>query len=72
MAALWIREPATWTEIRRSPFRQITEMPAGETVPVAQKGDRHPALGALKGTVTVAPGVDLTEPADPDWGKVYD
>jgi hypothetical protein len=24
--------------------------------------------GWLKGTVTIAPGVDLTEPADPYWG----
>ncbi len=33
---------------------------------------RHPAFGALKGVITIMPGVDLTEPADPDWGKVYD
>jgi hypothetical protein len=26
----------------------------------------------MKGTSIVAPGVDLTEPADPDWAKVYD
>lgn len=25
--------------------------------------------GWLEGTVRIAPGVDLTEPADPDWGK---
>jgi hypothetical protein len=25
--------------------------------------------GWLEGTVRVAPGVDLTAPADPDWGK---
>lgn len=25
--------------------------------------------GWLEGTVRVAPGVDLTEPADPDWGR---
>jgi hypothetical protein len=25
--------------------------------------------GWLEGTVRVAPGVDLTEPADPEWGK---
>ena len=31
-----------------------------------------PFYGLLKGTVTIAPGVDLTEPADADWGKVYD
>lgn len=32
----------------------------------------HPAFGALKGTTIVMPGVDLTEPADPEWAKVYD
>ena len=29
---------------------------------------RHPLIGWLEGTVRVAPGVDLTEPADPEWG----
>lgn len=29
---------------------------------------RHPLIGWLKGTVQIAPGVDLTEPADPEWG----
>jgi hypothetical protein len=24
-------------------------------------------FGALKGLVRIAPGVDLTEPADPEW-----
>ena len=33
---------------------------------------RHPAFGALRGMVTIMPGTDLTAPADPDWGKVYD
>jgi hypothetical protein len=31
-------------------------------------GSHHPVLGCLKGTVQVATGVDLTEPADPEWG----
>jgi hypothetical protein len=35
-------------------------------------GDRHPLFGALKGVTRIPPGVDLTEPADPDWGKVYE
>lgn len=39
-------------------------------VPANARG-RHPAWGALKGTSVVAPGVDLTEPANPEWGKVY-
>jgi hypothetical protein len=30
---------------------------------------RHPLFGALKGLIRIPPGVDLTEPADPDWGK---
>ena len=29
---------------------------------------RHPLIGFLKGTVRFAPGVDLTDPADPYWG----
>jgi hypothetical protein len=33
---------------------------------------RHPLFGALKDTTFVPPGVDLTEPADPDWGKVQE
>ena len=28
--------------------------------------------GCMKGTITIAPGVDLTEPADPEWATVYD
>ena len=31
---------------------------------------RHPLIGWMKGTFTIAPGVDLTEPADPHWGEV--
>ena len=28
----------------------------------------HPLVGWMKGTVHVPDGIDLTEPADPDWG----
>jgi hypothetical protein len=31
-----------------------------------------PIFGCMKGTLTLLPNVDLTEPADPDWGKVYE
>jgi hypothetical protein len=31
--------------------------------------NRHPLFGLLKGLVIIPPGVDLTEPADPDWGR---
>ena len=30
---------------------------------------RHPLFGVLAGLAKTAPGVDLTEPADPTWGE---
>ena len=33
---------------------------------------RHPIFGAARGKLWLAPEVDLTEPADADWGKVYE
>ena len=32
-------------------------------------GNRHPLFGAMKDLMRIAPGTDLTQPADPDWGK---
>jgi transcriptional regulator with XRE-family HTH domain len=32
----------------------------------------HPGYGCMKGTMTIPPDLDLTAPADPDWGKVYE
>lgn len=29
----------------------------------------HPLHGWLQGTVRIAPGADLTQPADPDWAE---
>lgn len=63
---------------RKVVFRRV-ENPAvatgtakiGHTGETAEKRF-HPLFGAMKGLITVAPGVDLTEPADPEWGKVYD
>jgi hypothetical protein len=45
-------------------FRKIAASP--------KHARRHPGFGALAGTVRIAPGVDLTEPADPEWAAVYD
>jgi hypothetical protein len=30
---------------------------------------RHPLFGLMKGLMRIAPGTDLTKPADPDWGR---
>lgn len=31
---------------------------------------RHPLFGCMKGTVHIPEGVDLTAPADPEWGEL--
>jgi hypothetical protein len=33
---------------------------------------RHPLFGWMKGTVSMLAGVDLTEPADPEWAQRID
>jgi hypothetical protein len=38
----------------------------------AKRSERHPLFGALKDVTFVLPGIDLTEPANPDWGEVYE
>jgi hypothetical protein len=35
-----------------------------------KKRRRHPLFGCMKGTLTIAPGVDLTEPACPEWADI--
>jgi hypothetical protein len=30
---------------------------------------RHPLFGFLRGSIRILPGTDLTQPADPEWGK---
>lgn len=53
---------------RRLVFRRVHD--AKQPVQPSFRAARHPAFGALKGLVTVAPGHDLTEPADPEWANV--
>jgi hypothetical protein len=62
-------------EGRKLVFRRVTPRPESPTTSQrkpAPKSGLPPFYGALKGLIQIAPGVDLTEPADPDWGKVYD
>ncbi len=68
-------------------FRRVRKKPSLPSAPVASSaGDgggeggggnpaparRHPLFGCLKGTVTIPPGVDLTEPSDPDLADYLD
>jgi hypothetical protein len=46
---------------RRLVFRRVKSGPPAVEEPPG-RALRHPAFGAMKGTITVMPGVDLTEP----------
>jgi hypothetical protein len=77
MTKVWLaagfRTEQVDTKACRIVFRRVERDPAQTPPPPqAKKGERHPLFGALKGLVRVPPGVDLTEPADPDWGRVYE
>lgn len=37
---------------------------------VSKQPRRHPLFGRMKGTITIMPNTDLTEPADPDWAHI--
>lgn len=60
---------------RKLVFRRVAK--AGETSgglanPYATSDGRHPIRGALRDITFVPPGVDLTEPADPEWADLLD
>lgn len=50
-------------------FRRETSVPASMA---ERELPRHPIFGCMKGMITVAPGVDLTEPVDPDLADDLD
>jgi hypothetical protein len=76
MTKVWIaagfRTEQVDIKSRKVVFRRVEPNAAEAPAPQTRKGGRHPIFGALKGLVHIPDGVDLTEPADPDWGKVYE
>jgi hypothetical protein len=58
-------------EARKLVFRRVKSQPNPEqpAASSAASSSPHPLIGWMKGTVWIAPGVDLTEPADPEWGE---
>lgn len=60
---------------RKLVFRRFAGSPARDADVVsadsvtAKRGE-HPLFARIRGTAHVPDGVDLTEPADPDWGDV--
>ena len=66
-------------EGRKLVFRRVAKAAAptigfAETAqkPYATKDGRHPAWGALKGMIRIPPGIDLTQPAFPEWADLLD
>jgi hypothetical protein len=65
-------------EARKLVFRRVakaseaTGFAEAAQKPYATKDGKHPGWGALKGMIRIPPGVDLTEPADPELADYYD
>ncbi len=60
-------------QARKLVFRRTKDRGPAGAVPLSDRGGppaRHPLIGWMKGTITVAPGTDLTRPAMPEWGEV--
>jgi hypothetical protein len=60
---------------RKLVFRRVAkadEASGGLAKPYATSDGHHPMRGALKDITFVPPGVDLTEPADPEWADLVD
>ncbi len=58
---------------RKLVFRRAKSLAsAAHDEELAAPPGRHPLFGWMKGTVRIAPGVDLTQPADPDWAQRID
>jgi hypothetical protein len=53
-------------------FRRVEDSPNQNGGTVENDDLSDPIFGCMKGTMTIPPDLDLTAPADPDWGKVYE
>lgn len=63
---------------RKLVFRRAEDRRSEKAEPARTPGDetksrrRHPGFGALKDVTWIAPNVDLTEPAYPEWADIVD
>jgi hypothetical protein len=68
MTSVWLEAGYVTEQVdiaaERLVFRRARKHPARG--PASR--DTFPGLGCLKGSMRIAEGVDLTDPADPEWG----
>lgn len=64
------RSAEGFSEMAQAKFKQ--QETSEPEHPSGAEHKRHPAFGVWKGKVTLLPDYDYTQPADPDWGKVYE
>ena len=59
-------------DARKLVFRRADRLQSSEGTSdrESRASGRHPLIGWMKGTVTIPEGVDLTQPADAEWGNV--
>lgn len=49
-------------------FRRIPKTPPAAPAVAENPDAPHPLFGCLKGVITIPDDLDLTQPADPEWG----
>jgi hypothetical protein len=73
MTKIWLRAGYATEQVdiaaERLVFRRTAARRDGAPTP---RLGAFPGYGAMKGTVRVARDLDLTEPADPAWGGVFE
>jgi len=57
---------------RKLVFRRVRKPKMASEAAQRRTHPFHPAYGHMKGLVRIAPGTDLTEPADPEWANRLD
>ncbi len=59
------------TQKKKVVFRKVDPINREHQSGPSTETGYYPLYGSMTGLIQVVPGVDLTEPADPNWGKVY-
>jgi hypothetical protein len=56
----------------REGSKMFEQQPSQSAAADAPRTGQHPLVGCMKGTFTIEPGYDLTQPAMPEWADLID